>query len=505
MFRFFIFLCMIFSACRNKEQITEKQQIVRLAIPADPVLDPRKARDLNSGIVLRLLNEGLMRTAKDGKIEKGIAKEVEISSNGLVYTFYLKKMNWSDGSPLTAEDFLTSWMTILDPRFPTDTAYNLYPIKNAKRAKCGEVSVDRIGVEVVDSETLRATLEQPTPYFLELLTMPSFFPVPKEGNEGVSNGPFTIESWAHGDQIRAKKNIHYWDAENVFLDGIEMSVLAQDTEVRLMEEQKLDWIGSPLSTLPKDALDFLKKENKLNSAPYLGTQICRLNTSIEGPLSDRNFRKALALSVNRKAIVDHILGGGQTVATGFVPPVIGGSQEGYFKDSSIEEEEIVFEKPSSPLVLSYYNTERSRLIAQTLQKEWEKRLKIEVALEAVEPKVFFQKISNKEYEIALGSWIGDFGDPINFLEVFKTKESGSNNTGWENPKYIELLNASSLCTKNEERKEILAKAEKILMEEMPIIPLFFNAQNYVKNNALVDAYVSPQGHLILRDAKFKEE
>jgi len=284
-------------------------------------------------------------------------------------------VNWSNGSPLTAEDFLISWKSILDPSFPTDTANNLYPIKNAKKAKSGEVSSDRIGVEVLDSETLRVNLEQPTPYFLELLTMPSFFPVPKGGSERVSNGPFTLDSWAHGDNIKAKKNEHYWDAQSVALDGVEMSILSQDTEIRLMEEKKLDWIGSPLSALPKDALDFLKKENKLNIAPFLGTQICRINTSTEGSLSNRSFRKALALSVNRKAIVDHVLGGGQTVATGFVPPIIGGLDEGYFKDSSFEEEGVDFEKPTSTIVLSYYNTQRNRLLAQTLPQDLRKEVK----------------------------------------------------------------------------------------------------------------------------------
>ncbi|HSX12856.1 MAG TPA: ABC transporter substrate-binding protein, partial [Chlamydiales bacterium] len=263
---------------------------------------------------------------------------------------------------------------------------------------------------------------------------------------------------------------------------------------------KLDWMGSPLSTLPVDAITTLKDVQK---SPFLATGFCRLNV-LSGPLSDRQFRRALALSVDRKAIVEHLLRGGQTVATSLVPKEMGIS-EGYFEPCLVEARAIIseIEEPIAPVVISYYNNERNTLIAQTLQRQWQENLNIKVEIEAVEPKVFFQKISQKNYQIAIGSWTADFNDPINFLEVFKSKDNGTNNTGWENLDYIDLLNRSAICTDKEERKRILHSAEKILMDEMPIIPIYHFALNYVKNEALTGVYLSPQGHLDLRTASLR--
>ncbi len=447
MIRFVLFLSLLCVSCSKKE-IPVSKQVVRLSLPSDPSsLDPRKARDLYSGVVLRMLFEGLMRTAKDGSLEKGVAKDIQVSDDGLKYTFSLREMNWSNGSPLTAFDFLFAWKSLLDPQFPSDTAYFLYPVKNAKQAKLGEISLDSIGIYVPDPQTFIVELETPTPYFLDLLTAPAFFPVLQSEDENwaqeasslVSNGPFCVDTWAHADQLKLRKNGSYWDVENTQLDGVDFFVFSQDTEFRSFEDNKLDWAGSPLSAIPRDAMDSLKAQNKLEIAPFLATQICRINTSEDGPLSNPKFRRALAMSVDRAAIVEYILQGGQTVATGLVPPEISVSKEGYFSDNSVQEARDLLAQldSSSPsVVISYYNNERSRLIAQTLQAQWEEKLGISVALDAVEPKVYFQKVSRKEFQIAMGSWVADFSDPINFLEVFKFKDNGTNNTGWDNPEYI---------------------------------------------------------------------
>lgn len=516
MFRFILCLSLLFVSC-SKKDLPVSKQIVRLSLPSDPSsLDPRKARDLCSGVVLRMLFEGLMRTANDGSLEKGVAKDIQVSDDGLKYTFSLKEMSWSNGSPLTAFDFLFAWKSLLDPKFPSDTAYFLYPIKNAKQAKLGEVTLDSVGVYATDNQTLVVELEAQTPYFLDLLTAPAFFPVLESKDENwaqeastiVSNGPFCVDAWAHADQLKLRKNGSYWDQENVQLEGVEFSVCSQDTEFRSFEDNKLDWAGSPLSSIPRDAMDSLKAQKKLEIAPFLATQICRVNTTLaSSPLSNPKFRRALALAVDRTAIVEHVLQGGQTVATGLVPPEISLCKKGFFIDNSFKEARDLLaelEIPAPSIVISYYNNERSRLIAQTLQAQWEEKLGISVSLEAVEPKVYFQKISQKEFQIALGSWVADFSDPINFLEVFKSKENGTNNTGWENSEYIDLLNQSALCRDVQKRKEILVQAEKILMDEMPFIPIFHFALNYIKNDALIGAYVTPQGHLNLRGASFLE-
>lgn len=506
---FLLIFSLFFIGCSKKELPTAKQT-VHLSVQSEPSsLDPRIARDLESGVILRMLFEGLMRVSKDGSLELALAER--FTENGLKYVFHLRKANWSDGSPLTAADFLFAWTSILDPQFPSDMAYHLYPIKNAKKAKMGDVPLSMLGIRALDSQTLEVELEEPTPYFLQLLTMPPFFPVSEsvaksnkhwaqESATLVSNGPFKMEHWGHADQIYLVKNEMYWEKNVVHLDRIDLSVVSADTGLRMFEENALDWMGSPLSTLPVDALSSLKHVEK---SPFLATGFCRLNV-LSNPLSSPQFRRALALSIDRFAIVEHLLRGGQTVATSLVPREMGLTAQGYFPDQDVEQALALLKQVETlqPIIISYYNNERNALIAQTLQRQWRERLGIVVTIEAVEPKVFFQRISRKEFQIAIGSWTADFNDPINFLEVFKFKDNGTNNTGWENSEYIDLLNRSRLCRDVEERKQILRSAEKILMDEMPIIPIYHFALNYVKNDALSGVYLSPQGHLDLRTASF---
>ena len=527
--RLALLLCVVFSSCSKKEKIISKQ-VVRMNLQSEiPSLDPRKARDLSSGVVLRMLFEGLMRSSKEGGIEPSLAERYEISEDGLQYTFFLKNTKWSDGEILTASDFVYSWKMILDPEFPTDIAYHLYPIKNARRAKMNEVPLHEIGVSMKDPFTLVVELEQPTPYFLELLTMPPFFPVPEhiatknsnwalESSSMVSNGPFQMSLWDHADQISLIKNLGYWESHETKLDGIDLIVASSDTGLRMFEENKLDWAGSPLSTIPTDAIAALQSEQKFQSAPFLATSFCRVNVveqigNKKNPLSNRSFRQALAVSLDRSAIVEHLLRGGQRIAKSLVPSVMKLNEQGYFSDNSPEEgikllalakEE--FGEEMGPIVISYCNnSERNTLVVQALQKQWEERLNIEVEIEAVDPKVYFQRVAKKEYQLGLGSWMADFNDPINFLEIFKYKDNGTNNTNWENPEYIDFLNHSGLCKDLEERSQVLRKAEELLMTEMPIIPIYQFALNYVKNEDLTGVFLSPQGHLDLRLASFESK
>ena len=524
MIRFLLLICIICAACSKKESSVPKQ-ILRVGIQSEPAsLDPRKARDLDSGVVLRMLFEGLMRVSKEGVVEPSLAERIEVSEDGLRYVFFLKNTNWSDGHPLTAADFVYSWKTILNPQFPTDIAYHLYPIKNARKAKLGEVPLNEVGVSMRDPLTLVVDLEQSTPYFLELLTMPPFFAVPEhiaeknsnwalEASTMVSNGPFRMDLWSHADQISLIKNPAYWQASDINLSEVDLLVAAPDTGLRMFEENKLDWAGSPLAVIPTDAISSLKEAQKLQCSPFLATSFCRVNVvekigEKQNPLSNKAFRKALAVSLDRSAIVEHILKGGQRKATRLVPSEMKLDADGYFSDNDPQEGLKLLDAAKEtlgdsfgPIVISYYNNERTSLIAQTLQRQWQERLHIAVEIEAVEPKVYFQRVSKKEFQISIGSWTADFNDPINFLDVFKYKDNGTNNTNWENPEYIDLLNRSALCRDLEERSQILRKAEELLMEEMPIIPLYHFVLNYVKNDAWTDVILSPQGHLDLRFAK----
>ena len=508
-----IFFLILFSSCGKSQ--SDRCQTAKLSITSDPrMLDPRRARDLDSITLIHMLFEGLTRTSKEGKTELALANDVEVSLDGLRYVFHLRTSFWSNEIPLTASDFATSWKTILDPKFATDIAYQLYPIKNARRAKLGEVGIEAVGVQALDDATLVVELEQPLPYFLELVSMTSFFPVPSSSvlqNENwclspetfVSNGPFFLHSWKHSDRVTLKKNNRYWESDAVKLSVIDFFVASPDTALQMYEEGQLDWTGSPLSTIPADAIKNLIGSHRLEISPFLATYFYRINTSPQyggknNPLADQNLRKALASSIDRDGIVTHVLQGGQKPAGSYVPPEMGLSPEGYLIDRQHGFSQMLEE----PITISYSNTERNAAVAQAVQKQWENALGIKVQLEAVEPKVFFQRVSKKEYQIAAGSWTADFNDPVNFLEVFKYKDGSTNNTGWENPEYIDLLNRSAI-SKSKERIELLGQAEAILMEEMPIIPVFHFALNYIKKPELSGVVLSPMGQLDLRWAYFE--
>jgi oligopeptide transport system substrate-binding protein len=331
----------------------------------------------------------------------------------------------------------------------------------------------------------------------------------------VGTGPFTLKSWIHTDEIVVQKSANYWDSQSVLLNQIELVMVSVDTEMQLFEENKLDWAGSPLSTLPIDAVPYLKQTKKLKVNPLSGTYFLRVNTddsNASNPLQSASFRKAIAYSIDRDAIANHVLQGGQIGARSLVPPEMGLIEDGYFSEelSATELLQEAFEdlKQSQstlePITLMFVAGDRNMSIAQAVQKQIETTLNIVVQLQAVEGKVFNQRIKQKKFQLATGSWIADFNDPINFLEVFKHKNGSTNNTNWENPKYIDLLNQSVICGDQDERKQILRKAEEILMDQMPIIPIYHFALNFMQKEGVEGIALSPIGQVDFRWAHIDE-
>ena len=311
--------CLFLVACQTSDKT---KQSFCINIGEDPQsLDPRKARDVNSYSILNMLFEGLTRLSKEGSPEGALAEKIEISEDQKKYTFTLRKSFWSNGDKVTSYDFAYSWKKILDEKFPSSTAYQLYMIKNAKLAKEGKISVDEVGITTLDENTLVVELERPVSYFLELLSFPFFFPVNSKVDKDqpgwaerketyVSNGPFKLNAWVNNDKIDVIKNELYWDRSNVKLGKISLFMVPSETEFNMFEVGELDWAGSPFSTLPVDAFKKLKKQENLHIAPYLGTYFLRVNTNFEQQqksLLSVSFRNALASSIDREGITTHVL------------------------------------------------------------------------------------------------------------------------------------------------------------------------------------------------------
>lgn len=524
-----LIVTLFFSSCQPSPKgggKLAKEQILRINLTEDPqTLDPRAVRELNDWALMRMFFEGLTRIDKDEKASLALAKEVEISPDLKTYTFHLRSSRWSNGDPVTAEDFAYSWKKILDPSFPSDYAFQLYVLKNGKAAKQGTVPLDQVGIQVLGPLTLKVELEQPTPYFLQLLASPFFFPVNKKVDLAspawmqkpttyVSNGPFLLADMQHRNFIKAQKNPSYWDKDSVRLNEIEVLVLPEETGLRMFEKGQVHWAGSPLSILPVDALKELKTSDLFFTKPILGTHFLRSNVE-KTPFNHPWIRWAFALAIDRQAIIDHVLQGNQIPATGIVPTALHLQKEPYFQDGDGKMARALFEASLNRLGLKrenfpeitiiYAHSERNHLITQALQQQWFEAFGIRVKLEALEKKVYFDRISKQGYQLSLGSWIADFNDPVNFLDVFKYKKASTNNTQWENPVFSQLLDNSASLIDPEERKQALSLSEQILMDEMPIIPIYHSTLLYLKEKSLQGVVLTSMGHIDFKWAYFEDQ
>jgi oligopeptide transport system substrate-binding protein len=471
------------------------------------------ARQLHSQIIVKMLFEGLTRVNKNSKPELALAAAIEISSDLKTYTFHLRPSQWTNGDPVTAEDFVYAWKKLLDPSYYSDMASQLYVIENAKQAKEGSVPLDEVGIRLLDEEKFQVTLNEPVPYFLEMISFPAFFPVnckvdqenkhwAENAREYVGNGPFALQLWQHHDQLLVTKNPNYWDESQVQLDGVQFVMVKDDTAFLMYEKKELDWVGSPFSNLPVDLLKVLKQDNSLMAKEALATYFLRCNTGI-APFNHPKIRRAFALATERQEIVEHVTQGGQLPATGLVPVAMGLREAPYFQDGDVagaqallKEALIEMKLPKESLnnaTLTYRSSERNHLIAQALQQQWFAAFGVRVKLEAVEGKVYFDRISRQDYQLIASDWFADYNDPINFLEVFKSKDRGSNNTRWENAEYARLLEESSRTSNQPLRRELLAKSEQILMQEMPIIPIFHYTLLYTSRPEIHNVVVSSLG------------
>ncbi len=515
-----IFCCLLtFTACKRHSHSNEKlalegDQIVHMSTSADPLsLDPRQVRDLGSVTILHMLYDGLMRLDNHGKPQNALAQSVTLSPDKKQYTFKLRPSFWSNGSPLTAFQFEQTWKTLLDPHFPAPNAYQFYVIKGAKAAKEGKLTWDQVGIKASDALTLIIELESATPYFLDLVSTHFYYPCHPDFSleKPLTNGPFKLHSWKKQNELIVSKNKHYWDANEVRLDHIIVTTLEDFTALRLYENGELDWIGSPMGTLPQDALATLKHQHHLAVSPAAGVHWFRLNTA-KVPFNNSKMRSALALSLNRHEIVEHVTQGNQKIAEAIVPASFGLKRKSFFKDNSsslgwytFQEalEELKISKDELPtLTLCYSATERNSKVAQTVQQQWKKALGIEVQLESYESQLFFDKISREDYQVALGSWYADIGDPINFLTLFKDKDTGMNHTHWQEERYTSLLDQSDQVQDVGQRLALLDEAQSVLLAEMPIIPLFFGSFNYVKTEGLLGVYFSELGYVDFKHAFF---
>lgn len=510
--------------CGPKGPELAQEQVLRYNVGAEPqFFDPRKATGIPEFTMLLNLFDGLVRYNTEGQLVPSIAESYTVSDDGLKWTFKLRDAKWSNGETLTAYDFEYSWKTALSPEIASEYAYQLYYIKNGEKYNSGEITnPDEVGVKATDEKTLEVTLEAPTPYFLALLTFTTYLPVNKKLDESnpdwaksadnyISNGPFRLTKWEHNHVIETEKNPYYWDKDKVKLSKIIFTMVEENTtEMLMFENGEIDWGPNP----PPQELERLQKEGKVVINPYLGTYYFTFNVT-KPPFNDVRVRKALTLAIDREAIVKNITMAGELPATAYVPPGVPDAEPNsdfrevggeLFKAYDPETAKQLLAEAGYPdgkgfpeFVILYNTNERHKTIAEAIQRMWKETLGISCTLTNQEWKVYLDNRQTLNYDVARAGWIGDYTDPMTFIDMFVTG-GGNNDTGWGNPQYDELVRTAKSTGDQKVRMKAMHDAEKILMDEMPICPIYFYTRPEMIKPYVKNAYTSAIGYTDFKEA-----
>lgn len=502
-----IALTMVMIGCQKKktEEFTpppKKAQVIRINNHGSPAsFHPHTGIDLVCRIFQKALFEGLTRLNLEGKPELAAASRVDISPSQTTYTFTLRPLQWTNGEPLTAYHFEKAWKTAIAPGSTCLRADLFYPIKNAELAKLGKVSLDDVGIHAPNPQTLVIELEHPAPYFLDLVASPLFSPLYDDSEAPkVFNGPFHIVLLEHDNKMILEKNPSYWDAAHVILEQIHVSFVADpSTAIMLYEKGEIDWVGHPFTNLPPDAIPRLEHSDDFHARPIAGIFWLCLNTE-RFPLNSAKIRKALSLAINRKSLAQHVLLG-ETPTESMIPftmDLLRQTDQSLRAKSLFQEglEDLHLTHSEFPiLTFNHSDVYGQKKIAETIQQCWEKTFGIKVHLQNAEWNVFFANLGQRQFQIGGCIWFAAYNDPSYYLEFFKEKNQRYNAPQWENKHYQQLLELADTETDQAIRLEHIKQAEMLLLEEMPVIPLYIYNAKYLKSPSIKGLTVSDLGQV----------
>lgn len=521
----FILVCtccmFLFGCSKNRGHSKEK---LRLSIATDPrTLDPRTGGDGETAFLLDFLFDGLMQVGKSGLPECAIAKSYDISEDQRTYTFHLREARWSNGMKVCASDFEYAWKSLLDPSFVTEFSSMLDPILGAKEAKMGQLPLSEVGIHTIDENTLVVELEHPCPYFLEALTLPTFKPLceahvklhPKwmnmTGADFVCNGAFTLEEWKASEILVYKKNPLYWDLEEVKLERVEISMINNDSaHLALYESDMVDWVGYPVNTMPTSTIEEVKKRHPIKSLDLPLILMMCFNTD-RPYLKNTDFRYALSYCIERDQIAKEVMSQGAKPVYSMLPPSLSLQNQPLF-EGGINRAKSALKNSMQTLNISESEipkfsvlapSETYQKVAQVIQQDWSKSLGVEISIENMEWKTFFDRISKGDYDIALIGWISGFTDPMYNLNIFASN-TNLNFPNWTSPEYTQEIDRSKTFRPGAARNQCLANAERLLMEGMPIAPIVYYKGLYICRDNLKGYVTSKRGDVVLKYAYFEE-
>ncbi|MCC6415272.1 MAG: peptide ABC transporter substrate-binding protein [Opitutaceae bacterium] len=484
----------------------QKKMVWRVGNGSEPQdLDCQTITGVPEHKIMMALAEGLVsEDPVDLHPVPGLAESWEISDDGLVYTFHLREaLKWSDGSPIVAGDIVESFRRILSPKLASEYAYLVYNfVAGAKDYYLGKTTdFSQVGFKAPDDRTFVVTLRNPTPYLLKIMASHySWWPVPvhvvtkfgdfdqkrtvwtRAGNH-VGNGPFRLKEWSPQQRIVVERNPYYWDAQTVKLDEIHFFPTDDlPADERMFRTGQVDMVYELLSS----KVDTYRRENPeaLRLDPYLGIYFYRCNVT-RPPLNDKRVRKALALAIDREALVKNITRGGEQPAYAVSYP----GTAGYFPEAQLEgtledARRLLAEAgypggKGCPKIELLYNTqENHRAIAEAIQQMWKQNLGVDVEIVNQEWKVYLDRQHTQNFTMQRAGWIADYVDPHVFLEIWETG-NGNNDTLWSNPEYDRLLHAALAAKNDTERYGYYQQMDAILVDELPVIPIYYYVKKFL--------------------------
>lgn len=476
--------------------------VLRFGNGDEPVdLDAHVVTGVIEHNILMALSEGLtIEDPKTGAPIPGAAESWDVK-DGRVYTFHLRRnAKWSDGTQVTAEDWRFSYERMLSPKLGSEYAYMLHLIEGAKAFNEGrETDFGKVGVKALDEHTLEITLNCPTAYFLSVLTHFAWWPVPKavvlkngaidQRNTGwtkagsfVGNGPFLLTEWKVNEKIVTARNPHYWNAGVVKLDGVEFyPIKDQNAEERIFRSGQLHRTNS--TPLAKRAEYAKNQPHLLRKDPYLSTYYYLINTT-KKPFDDPRVRRAISLAIDRELICQK-LQGGERPARSLVVPGTNGFTSSARIEGTVEDARRLLAEAGFPggkglpsFELLYNTSDNHRQIAEIVQQMLKLNLGVTCTLANQEWKVYMKNRQELNYDVCRAGWTGDYDDPMSFIDLM-VSSSGNNHTGWKNADYDRLVADASCQADPAVRNAIFNRAEAMIADHQPIIPLYFMNSVYL--------------------------
>ncbi|PHP27285.1 peptide ABC transporter substrate-binding protein [Limimaricola cinnabarinus] len=489
------------------EKLAADQSFSYRVLDEFPSIDPNLIEDVEGSHIGRQLFEGLMNQDEKGDVMPGVATGFEVSEDGLTYTFTLRDdAKWSNGEPVTANDFVYSWRRAADPATASEYQWymGLMKLANIEEVIAGDKSPEELGVEAVDDHTLKVTLSQALPYFPQMVTHTTTFPVPQavieehgdawtQPGNMVSNGAYVLEDRVPQEYITLTKNPEYWDAENVIIEEVTALVINDENQAltRYLAGE-FDQTDVPAGQFPRLSEEY---PDQAVSVPDLCSYYYNLNVSDSGPeaLQDVKVREALYLAIDRDVITDNVLGGGQKPAytlthwatAGFEVPAIEVAQMSQQERNERAKElmsEAGYGTDGEPLSLEIlYNTSEShKQVATAISQMWKQTLGVDTTMANMEWQTFLTERHEKNYEVARAGWCADYNEASSFLDIMQT-ESSYNDSGFSSEEYDQLMADAAT---SEDPLPLYTEAETIITQEFPILPIYHYAEVFMMDETI---------------------